>query len=397
VSPQPTTRLLETAGPQDLRILIVDDEPANTRLLDQMLTRCGYTDVATLNDAREVAGAVRCTDPDLLLLDIHMPHMSGLDIMRDLCDHLSGPVPLPVLVLTADAGSSAIRRAFDAGARDFVAKPFDHVEVQLRVRNLLETRLLQLRAQADRSVLEARVRQRTTALERARFDLLRRLAVAGEYRDDDTHQHAQRIGRTSGLLAAALGLSGREIRRMVHAAPLHDIGKLAIPDAILLKPGPLTPAEFETVKTHPEAGARILGASKSRLLQVAAEIAATHHERWDGTGYPARLSATAIPLSGRIVAVADVFDALSHERPYKRAWPVQAAAAEIAAQSGRQFDPEIVAAFGSLDPASLTGDVRRRPSVLAVTQRPGRGEGLGRADRKRDVSRPPGPHARAGS
>jgi putative two-component system response regulator len=337
----------------DLRILVVDDEPANTRLLQELLERWGYCDVATLTDAREVGTAVEHVTPDLLLLDLHMPHRSGYDVMRELGGGLVGTTPLPILVLTSDTSSDATRQAFSLGARDFVTKPFDHEEVRLRVRNLLQTRLLQLQAKAHGELLEDRVRQRTVQLEKARLDLLRRLAIAGEYRDYETDQHAQRIGRTSGLLVSALGLATREVHRILHAAPLHDIGKIAIPDAILLKPGRLTPQEFETIKTHPRVGARILGGSKSRLLRVAAEIAATHHERWDGHGYPNGLAHEAIPLSGRIVAVADVFDALTHQRPYKLAWPAGRAAAEIVRQSGRQFDPRVVAAFQTLDHAAL--------------------------------------------
>jgi putative two-component system response regulator len=337
----------------ELRILVVDDEPANTRLLEELLGRWGYCDVVTLTDAREVSGVVEQVSPDLLLLDLHMPHRSGYEVMRELGGRLVGTTLLPVLVLTADTSSDATRQAFSLGARDFVTKPFDHEEVRLRVGNLLQTRLLQLEAKAHRDLLEDRVRQRTAQLERARLDLLRRLAIAGEYRDNETDQHAQRIGHSSGLLASALGLATREVHRILHAAPLHDIGKIAIPDAVLLKPGRLTPQEFETIKTHPLVGARILGGGASRLLRVAAEIAATHHERWDGHGYPNGLAGEAIPLSGRIVAVADVFDALTHERPYKHAWSAERAAAEIVEQSGRHFDPAIVAAFQTLDYTAL--------------------------------------------
>jgi putative two-component system response regulator len=348
-----SSRLPRECTISDLRVLVVDDEPANTRLLAQMLERWGYADVLTLNDARRVTHTVEHDDPDLMLLDLHMPHQSGFEVLRDLQAALTGSTPLPVLVLTADTTSEAARTALSLGARDFVTKPLDHDEVRLRIRNLLETRLLHLQAQAHRDLLEDRVRQRTDQLERARRDLLRRLAIAGEYRDEQTDQHAQRIGHTAGLLAARLGRSAREVHRIIHAAPLHDIGKIAIPDSILLKPGPLTPDEFEIVKAHPVVGARILGGSRSRLLRVAAEIAESHHERWDGHGYPNALAGDAIPLGGRIVAVADVFDALTHERPYKPAWPAAKAVAEIVEQSGSQFDPSVVRAFRALDHEAL--------------------------------------------
>jgi putative two-component system response regulator len=338
---------------QDLRILVVVDDPSTTRFLEQLLKRWGYSDVLTLTDAREVSSAVEQLTPDLLLLDVDMRHRSGYDVMRDLGGGIGGATPLAVLVLTADTSSEATRQALALGASDFVSKPFDHEEVRLRVRNLLQTRLLQLQAKAHGELLEDRVRQRTVQLEKARLELLTRLAIAGEYRDHETDQHAQRIGHTSGLLASVLGLAAREVDRILHAAALHDIGKIAIPDAILLKRRALTPQEFETIKTHPLVGARILGGGQSRLLRVAAEIAATHHERWDGRGYPNGLAGDAIPLSGRIVAVADVFDALTHTRPYKRAWSAEQAALEIVEQSGRQFDPAVVVAFQTLDHASL--------------------------------------------
>ena len=346
-------KLWSERSARDLRILVVDDNPLNTLLLEQLLERWGWGNVVVLNDSRKVSSAIEQFAPDLLLLDLHMPHRTGYEVMRELNGHLSGPTPLPILVLTSDTSSRAAREAFSLGARDFVTKPFDHEEVRLRVRNLLETRLLQLQAKADRDLLEQRVRQRTFQLDEARFDLLKRLAVAGEFRDDETDHHAQRIGHTSALLASCLGLSAREVNRIRHTAPLHDIGKIAIPDAILLKPGRLTPEEFETIKTHPVVGARILGGSRSGLLRAAAQIAAAHHERWDGRGYPKGLAGEAIPLSGRIVAVADVFDALTHERPYKRAWPAEEAAAEIISQSGRQFDPTVVAAFEALGTPAL--------------------------------------------
>lgn len=337
----------------ELRVLVVDDEPANTRLLEELLGRWGYRDVVSVNDTHQARAAVKQLTPDLLLLDLHMPRLTAYDLLRELSGHLGGTTPLPILVLTADTSSPAIRQAFSLGARDFVTKPFDHEEVRLRVRNLLETRLLQLQAEAHRLLLEERVHKRTVELEDARIDLLRRLALAGEYRDDQTDQHAQRIGYTSGMLASRLGLPAREVGRIRHAAPLHDIGKIAIPDAILLKPSRLTAGEFETIKRHPIVGARILGGSRSVLMRTAAQIAATHHERWDGFGYPHGLAGEAIPLCGRIVAVADVFDALTHERPYKPAWPVGHAVAEIVRASGHQFDPAVVAAFLDLDHEAL--------------------------------------------
>lgn len=196
--------------------------------------------------------------------------------------------------------------------------------------------------------LEKLVAERTRELDDARADTLRQLAIAAEYRDDETYQHTERVGHVASRLALGLGLPAGQVTLLRHAAPLHDVGKLAIPDCILLKPGRLTAEEFEVMKTHAELGARLLSSGSSRVLQTAAVIAATHHERWDGAGYPNGLAGEAIPLVGRIVAVADVFDALTHDRPYKSAWSVQLAFAEIERSAGGQFDPRVVQAFQAM-------------------------------------------------
>jgi PAS domain S-box-containing protein len=194
-------------------------------------------------------------------------------------------------------------------------------------------------------LLEAKVAERTRELDNARAETLQRLALAAEYRDDDTSQHTERVGATAAEIAARLQLGSDQVTLVREAAPLHDVGKLAISDTILLKPGKLSADEYEVMKTHSTLGARLLSGSSSPVLQMAAVIAATHHERWDGTGYPAGLAGEAIPLVGRVVAVADVFDALGHDRPYKSAWPVERAIAEIRRGAGSQFDPRVAAAF----------------------------------------------------
>ena len=190
-------------------------------------------------------------------------------------------------------------------------------------------------------------------LEASRLETLERLALAAEYRDSVTHEHTERVGQTAFLLASELGLPGSEASLIGQAAPLHDLGKLAIPDAILLKPGKLLTAEFQLIQEHPNAGASILADSSYEVLRLAEEIALTHHEWWDGSGYPAGLKEEEIPIGGRIVALADVFDALTHERPYKDAWPVRDAVAEIRRLEGRQFDPAVVEAFLRLGPEKL--------------------------------------------
>jgi PAS domain S-box-containing protein len=204
-------------------------------------------------------------------------------------------------------------------------------------------------------LLEEQVSERTEELEEARWETLRCLALAAEYRDDQTYAHTQRVGRTASLLAAKLGLDPAWSALIRHAAPLHDVGKVGIPDSILLKPAKLSPAEFDVVRGHAAAGARILGSSRSALLKLAEEIAASHHEWWDGSGYPSGAAGDEIPLSGRIVAVADVFDALTHERPYKQAWTVSDSVVEMRRLSGSQFDPTVIEAFNEMNPDDLAG------------------------------------------
>jgi putative two-component system response regulator len=364
--------------PVELRgshILVVDDQPTNVRLLEKLLGKWGFGSVTGLTDPSRVADLVRSAPPDLVMLDLHMPGLSGLDVMR-LLEPVSDPsTPVPILVLTADSTVETKRQALAAGASDFLTKPFDSEEVRLRVSNLLRTRRLETQLKRHGDELEERVLERTKALEQAKLEIAERLAMAAEYRDDETHQHAQRIGHTAALLGAQLGLPATTISDLRRAAPLHDIGKIAIPDTILLKPGRLTPEEFEIIKTHTVVGARILSGSSSALLQIASEVALSHHEKWDGTGYPRGLSAREIPLTGRIVALADVFDALTHRRPYKEAWPVETAAEEVFRSAGTHFDPDIVAAFASLDhhrlgsPEHIDGAASVLPSYVTGPSR----------------------------
>lgn len=330
-------------------ILAVDDEESNLLLLRRMLESEGYERVTTTSDPEDVVGIVRAERPSLVLLDLHMPGLDGFALMSELSRRFGDTSDIAFLVLTADATHETKRRALAAGARDFLTKPLDRVELLLRVHNLLVVHDMHEQTREHNARLEREVAERTRDLDEARQEVLDRLALAGEYRDDDTQEHAWRIGRISALLAAGLGRSSSEVDLIGRAAPLHDIGKIGISDLILLKPGKLTDAEFEVVKTHTTVGADILAGSGSPLLRLAEKIALTHHERWLGEGYPAGLAGEEIPLAGRIVAVADVFDALCFERPYKPAWPVQDATAEIVRQAGSQFDPCVVEAFRTLD------------------------------------------------
>lgn len=336
-----------------LRILVVDDEPANVLALRALLASWRYTEVESTTDPHDAIELCESLRPDLLMLDLHMPRLDGFEVMARLAAQLRGPTPLPIIVLSADMTIETRRRALASGARDFVTKPFDAEEVRLRVGILLDMRALQLQQAASEAALEARVRRRTVELEGARLEMLQRLALAAEFRDDVTGEHTQRVGRTARRIARALGASADEVERIGLAAPLHDVGKIAVADAILLKPGPLTDAERREMQRHTTTGGDMLRGSGSRLLQTAERIALTHHERWDGAGYPYGLAEERIPLVGRIVAVADVFDALTHERPYKPAWEVERAVEQIAADRGRRFDPRTVDAFLGLEHHAL--------------------------------------------
>ena len=326
------------------RILIVDDQPSNVMLLEGILQEEDYTAYRGITDSRQVLPVFLEYQPDLILLDLQMPYLNGFDVMKQLRGRVPLGTFLPILVLTADITPESKRQALAEGATDFLTKPFDNTEVVLRIRNLLQTRSLHLQLQDQNQVLEQKVRERTLELEQTHIEILERLALAAEYRDDDTGQHTKRVGQMSAQIAQTLGLPEMDVELIRRAAPLHDVGKIAIPDSILLKPGKLTPEEFEHMKTHTSVGAKMLSGGRFPLLQMAEEIALTHHERWDGSGYML-LQGETIPLVGRIVTVADVFDALTHERSYKKAWPRNQAIEEIQQQSGRQFDPCIVEAF----------------------------------------------------
>jgi putative two-component system response regulator len=326
------------------RVVVVDDSDAIVQLMGHVLELDGFTNVIGLSDPRLVIGAIEAQQPDLLILDLHMPHLSGLEIMDELSRRTDPDFHFPILVLTADASPAARRAALLGGAKEFLTKPFDNTEALLRVRNLLETRMLHERLKDEDRILETTVRERTRESEELRVEILQRLALAAEYRDDATLRHTERVGRAAALLAFELGI-GMEGDLVYRAAQLHDIGKIGIPDAILLKRGDLSHAEYNRMKQHTVIGARILSENRFEFLRLAEEIAMTHHERWEGGGYPRGLSGEDIPLIGRVVALVDVFDALVHERPYKEAWSIDRALEEIASERGRQFDPVVVDAF----------------------------------------------------
>ena len=325
-------------------ILVIDDQRSNVDLLLKILQRAGYVDVQGTTDPHEAIRSAAQRPPDIVLLDLHMPGLGGLEVMDAL--RATGDWAAPfVVILTGDDAPETRVRAWLNGAKDFIAKPFDVTEVLLRIRNLGDLRRLHKELVNNNRSLEAKVRERTLELEQARLDVIERLGMAAEFRDDATGQHTRRVGRTAGALAHALRLEQDIVTLIERAAPLHDVGKIAIPDHILLKPARLEPAEVEVMRTHTTIGAQLLNSSNSALLDYARDIALTHHERWDGSGYPQGLEGSAIPLAGRIVAVADVYDALTHDRPYRKQRSHTDVMAIITAERGRHFDPEIADAF----------------------------------------------------
>jgi putative two-component system response regulator len=320
------------------RIIVVDDEEPNVRLLRRLLGRAGFENVLSTTDSRTAVQLCLEHPPDLVLLDYSMPHLDGIELLERLRSVFPADTHIPMIMLTGDISAETRQRALHAGAVDFVTKPFDNMEVMLRIRNHLEVRSLYVN-------MENLVRARTQQLERTYQEMLARLAQAAEFRDDETGQHTRRVGEYSARIAAGLGMSAEYVDLIQQAAPLHDVGKIAIPDSILLSAARLTPEEMAVMKTHTTIGARLLSGGSSELMRMAERIALSHHERWDGAGYPQRLARDAIPIDGRIVGLADFFDAVSHDRRYRRAWPPDRVLEEIAAGSGKHFDPEVVAAF----------------------------------------------------
>lgn len=330
------------------RILIVDDEPANVRLIERILERSGYSEVVAITDSREVLGLLEERRTDLILLDLHMPEVDGFALLEEISRTTPSDDYLPILVLTADVSEAARERALSTGAMDFLTKPLQATEVMLRVRNLLSTRFLHKKLLQQNENLDELVRERTRELEEARVEVLERLTQAAEFRDDATGKHTRRVGNDAAATARLLGLDQAEVELIRRAAPLHDVGKVAIPDAILLKPGRLTPDEFEVMKTHTTLGAEMLAGGRSPMMHLAQRIALCHHERWDGNGYPNGLAGEEIPLPARIVAIVDFYDALSHARPYRTAWEPERIWEEIERENGRHFDPVIVEAFSKV-------------------------------------------------
>ncbi len=359
LSRESTSQAESNTATQNARVMIIDDEPINVTVVRKFLQRSGYRNFDEITDSTQALGHIYTNPPDVLLLDLMMPVVSGLDILEAVrADPTLDRVP--VLILTASCDAETKIEALNLGATDFLSKPVDPTELIPRVRNAL---LVKGREDA----LEDLVAKRTAELERSRREVIHCLARAAEFRDNETGRHVIRVGKYAGILARQMGFNERDAQQLEVAATLHDIGKIGIPDAILLKPGKLDPEEFELMQKHAaygrkivsamdateyasfvghaELGSTLLGECTSPVLQLASRISLTHHERWDGSGYPLGLAGTDIPLEGRITAVADVFDALSSRRPYKAAFPFAKCVEILEEGRSKHFDPDVLNAF----------------------------------------------------
>ena len=347
-------------------ILIVDDEALNIEVARRHLEFAGYTNLISTDHAGQALPLIGLHRPDVVLLDIHMPEINGLEILAAIRSDIE-LCRTPVIILTGSSDPETKLIALQAGATDLLQKPVHSGELLARLGNVLRVKAYQDQLHRHSEELEEAVRRRTAELEASRLDVIHCLGRAAEFRDDDTGQHIIRVGRYARIIAEELGYSTKELDIIEPAAQLHDVGKIGVADAVLLKPGKLTPEEFEmmqkhcgfgkkiaqqvsdrdaiALRHHSEIGSRILDAGSSPILEMARRIALTHHERWDGHGYPLGLAGHDIPIEGRITAVADVFDALSSKRPYKPPFPLEKCFAILEEGRGSQFDPVILDAF----------------------------------------------------
>ena len=327
-----------------MSILIVDDNDTNLSLLATLARKASAIEPVCMNDPIDALYWCVSHVPDLVLLDYRMPSLSGnefLGIFRKMPDMAD----IPIIMVTTENDRAVRKQAFSLGVTEFLTKPVDTIEFSLRVRNLLALRTAQTLLADRAKLLEREVAQAIANVTARELELVTRLARAAELRDPETGGHIMRMARYSALIARELGLDAPWQELLLHAAPMHDVGKLATPDHILLKPGRLDPEEMAIMRQHAAIGGQILAGSDSPLIRLAEEIACGHHEKYDGSGYPRGLAGEQIPLSARIVAVADVFDALSSERPYKPAWPLEQARQFLQQNRGSHFCPLCIDAF----------------------------------------------------
>ena len=349
------TILMEnTINPPKGKILIVDDREVNLRLLEAMLTPLGHK-VYMAHNGKECLDAVVEINPDLILLDVMMPIMDGLATLIHL---KSNPATksIPVIMVTALTELKERINALEKGADDFLSKPINELELKARVNSLLNIKAYHDHLKNHKERLESEVTARTQDLQQAyatikrtSFETIFRLSRAAEFKDDDTGEHIVRMGHFAGAIARQMGLQDQEIENIFYGAPMHDVGKIATPDAILRKPGKLNAEEWKIMQQHCEQGALILANPETELLTVAETIAISHHEKWDGSGYPKGLAGADIPLAGRITAIADVFDALTSKRPYKEPFSIEKSFAIIRESRGGHFDPAVVDAFFTIE------------------------------------------------
>jgi putative two-component system response regulator len=348
------------------KIMIIDDEPLVIRVVKRFLAGDGFTNFVTVEDSRKAMEVIEAESPDVVLLDIMMPHITGLDLLKQRQKDQSKTL-IPFIILSATSEAQVKREALALGATDFLAKPVDASDLTVRVRNSLTVKRHQDHLANYAIELEQQVRQRTIQLERSREQIIHCLARAAEYRDNETGEHVIRVGKYCAVVADELGFGENYCRQIELAAQLHDVGKIGIPDSVLLNPGKLNQAEFEVMKKHCSLGCQIMEplaehegnrirehanvgsfimeGVDSPMLELAAIIARTHHEKWDGTGYPNGLAGDQIPIEGRICCCADVFDALSSERPYKPKFGLQKCLEIMISERGTRFDPIVLDAF----------------------------------------------------
>lgn len=328
----------------EMRVIVIDDAEINVMLLCRLLGKLEQCNAVSFTDPTRALEWCAENVPDLVLVDYMMPGMNGVEFISAF-RKITSCVDIPILMITANDETAVRYDALDAGANDFLIKPVDKVEFLARSKNMLALRKNQRLLENRAAWLDAEVQKATAEIKAREQETVLRLSKAADSRDPETGAHILRMANYSKLIGANMGLSEMQQQMLLDAAPMHDIGKVGIPDHILLKPGKLSPEEFAIMKTHATLGYQILAGSQSEIVRTGAQIALSHHEKFDGSGYPQGLAGEAIPLFARIVAVADVFDALTSERPYKSAWPLEKAVEFLREGSGHHFDPACVDAF----------------------------------------------------